>query len=302
MIEILDKLQFVGMIFAALLGLAFGSFLNVFLVRFPDGESMVRPRSHCRTCNHTLSWWENLPVLSWIFLKGRCRSCKSGISARYPIVELAVGGLWTGCWVKFCTPVFSSAAGEINSPRLVALCLFEFVCSALLCWLLVALTALDAEYFWLPDVLTLPGIGLGLLYILLRECIRDDAILPANLIHALWTSTLAISVSGGLLLFIRFLYWLIRRREGVGLGDIKLMAMLGAWLGTIGALESFVIATFIASAAALVWLIVLAIRRESGGWGAAPLPLGTFLCVAALSEIFNPHWLWLGLHLDFFTS
>jgi hypothetical protein len=187
MIEILDKLQFVGMIFAALLGVAFGSFLNVFLVRFPDGESMVRPRSHCRTCNHTLSWWENLPVLSWIFLKGRCRSCKSGISARYPIVELAVGGLWTGCWVKFCTPVFSSAAGEINSPRLVALCLFEFVCSALLCWLLVALTALDAEYFWLPDVLTLPGIGLGLLYILLRECIRDDAILPANLIHALWT-------------------------------------------------------------------------------------------------------------------
>jgi len=302
MIEILSTLQFVGILFVALLGLAFGSFLNVFLVRFPDGESIVRPRSHCRNCNHTLAWWENLPVLSWVFLRGRCRSCRSRIGLRYPIVELTIAILWTGCWLKFCLPVFSSSTSELNSPRNVALCLFEFLGSALLCWLLVALAALDAEHFWLPDLLTLPGIGLGFLYVLLRNCVSDYAISPANLIHTAWISVIAILVSGGLLLLIRFSYWLVRRREGVGLGDVKLMAMLGAWLGTIGALESFVIATLVASAAALVWLVVLAIRRESSDWGAAPLPLGTFLCVAALSEIFAPHWLWLGLHLDFWTT
>ena len=98
-------------------------------------------------------------------------------------------------------------------------------------------------------------------------------------------------LAAGVVLIIRLAYWLIRRQEGMGLGDAKLMAMLGAWLGLRGALESFALAVFAAALAALVWLIVLAIRRKTDEWAKMPLPLGTFLCAAALSEVFYPHWL-----------
>src|ERR1035441_9281736 len=92
-------IRILGTIFAGLLGLAFGSFLNVCLSRWPQGESIVKPRSHCRQCDHTLAWWENLPLVSWLALRGRCRSCHAWIGWRYPLVELAVGVLWaTVAW------------------------------------------------------------------------------------------------------------------------------------------------------------------------------------------------------------
>jgi len=87
-------IRILGTIFAGLLGLAFGSFLNVCLSRWPEGESVVKPRSHCRHCSHTLAWWENVPLASWLVLRGRCRGCGAWIGWRYPLVEAAVGGLW----------------------------------------------------------------------------------------------------------------------------------------------------------------------------------------------------------------
>src|ERR1035437_11155242 len=87
-------IRVLGTVFAALLGLAFGSFLNVCLSRWPEGESVVKPRSHCRTCARTLAWWENVPLLSWLSLRGRCRGCGTWIGMRYPVVEAAVGALW----------------------------------------------------------------------------------------------------------------------------------------------------------------------------------------------------------------
>src|ERR1039458_2744307 len=90
-----------GVIFSFLLGLAFGSFLNVCVSRLPEGESVATPRSHCRRCSHALAWWENLPLLRWLLLRGRCRSCSAWIGLRYPAVELAVGVLWVGCWLNF---------------------------------------------------------------------------------------------------------------------------------------------------------------------------------------------------------
>src|SRR5580692_3367600 len=87
-------IRILGTIFAGLLGLAFGSFLNVCLSRWPEGESVVKPRSHCRNCDHMLAWWENVPVVSWIVLRGRCRNCGTAISLRYPLVEFGVGVLW----------------------------------------------------------------------------------------------------------------------------------------------------------------------------------------------------------------
>ncbi len=94
-------IRILATLFAALLGLAFGSFLNVCLSRWPEGESVVSPRSHCRDCDHTLAWWENLPLVSWMALRGRCRKCGARISWRYPLVELIVGLLWASVVCAF---------------------------------------------------------------------------------------------------------------------------------------------------------------------------------------------------------
>ena len=288
---ILNSLQLVGTIFAALLGLAFGSFLNVFLARFPEGESIVAPRSHCRHCEHTLAWWENLPILSWIILRGRCRSCQTSIGIRYPLVEFAIGVLWTLCWLRYSNPIFATDTASLEVPHPLASSLVQIIGSAILCWLLVALAALDAEFFWLPDWLTLPGIAAGFLTALLQAWSRSYITQLPNVLHAAWHTALAILISGGIILIIRFAYWLVRHQEGIGLGDAKLMAMLGAWFGLRGALESFILAVLFACLAAIVWLVILTVRRNTGDWAKMPLPLGTFLCAAGLIEVFYPDWL-----------
>ena len=285
---IFNDIQLVGVIFAALFGLAFGSFLNVAVSRLPEDESIASPRSHCRNCSHVLTWWENLPLLSWLLLRGRCRECRSWIGLRYPLVELAVGVLWTSCWLKFGSPLFSTES--FSESHVLARGLIQMFGYALLCWILVALAALDAEQFWLPDWLTIPGIALGLIWAILQT----KLILGVHFTwtELIWQPCLETLVAGGVVLIIRLAYWLIRRREGMGLGDAKLMAMLGAWLGLVGAMESFALAVVGATIAALVWLAILAVRRSTGEWAKMPLPLGTFLCLAALSEVFWPSWLW----------
>ena len=285
----------IGAIFAALFGLAFGSFLDVVLARFPEDESIIHPRSHCRHCDHVLAWWENLPVLSWILLRGRCRQCRAWIGVRYPLIELAMGFLWTVCWLRF-SPRQIAEVGDIRIHLPTAYSVTQLVGNAVLCWLLLALAALDAEYFWLPDVLTLPGIALGILFTLAQAKLQLGE--PATLLESAEKRGLAILAAAGLILIIRLTYWLVRRVEGMGLGDAKLMAMLAAWLGLRSALECFAIAIFAAAAAAFVWLGILAIRRNTGDWGKMPLPLGTFLCAAAVTEIFYPHWLTAPMHLE----
>jgi leader peptidase (prepilin peptidase) / N-methyltransferase len=292
----LSDIELPGTIFAALLGLAFGSFLNVCLTRLPQGESIAVPRSHCRDCTHTLAWWENLPLLSWLILRGRCRQCHARIGLRYPLVELAVSLLWTACWLYFDRDPTSFSLPDRLAPRLILIAGF-----ALLCWLLVALAALDAEHYWLPDRLTLPGIALGFVFSMLlqrfhvqRCCINYEIVgpIPAGLPKFALYLSVEILLAAGVILIIRLAYWLVRRKEGMGLGDAKLMAMLGAWLGLVNALESFALAVSGAALTALVWLMVLALRGKSKKWAHMPLPLGTFLCIAAFSEIFYPGWLW----------
>jgi leader peptidase (prepilin peptidase) / N-methyltransferase len=293
--KISSQFQLAGAVFAALLGLAFGSFLNVFLTRFPEEESIVSPRSHCRHCEHTLAWWENLPLLSWIILRGRCRQCRAWIGIRYPLIELAVAALWIACWLRFGTSLLT----QDPSNQLVTHTLIEFIGHGLLCWLLVALAALDQEYFWLPDILTLPGIVAGFIFTLLTAWPASSIGRKSELAHTAGHSVLAIVAAAGLILAIRLAYWLVRRQEGIGLGDAKLMAMFGSWLGLRGSLESFILATLAASAAAFLWLAVLAVRRKSAGWSHMPLPFGTFLCLAALVEIFCPLWLFNPARLGF---
>ncbi len=263
-----DQIRIWGTVFAALLGLAFGSFLNVCLSRWPEGESIVTPRSHCRKCERVLNWWENVPLVSWMALRGRCRGCGTRISGRYVVVEAAVGGLWA-------LVAWRSLAGSPLVPSMTVRPLAEGVALAVFLWLLVALAVLDAENLWIPDFLTLPGIGVGLLVTVLFEAKGN------SLLRTLLYRISGLLAAAGVVLLIRWAYWLLRRREGLGLGDAKLMAMLAAWLGLEAALLAFALGVLIGAASALVLLAVPA-RRHEQGWALSKLPLGTFLCIGGI--------------------
>ena len=160
----------------------------------------------------------------------------------------------------------------------------------ILFWLLVALAVLDAEHLWLPDSITLPGSALGFFFVVLRGTLSAAYANRRQLSgsmkyaaeHSALDSLLSIVAAAGLILLIRWIYWLIRRREGIGLGDAKLMAMLAAWLGLPGALLSFGLAVVLAAIAALVLLVLPSTREKNKNWAQIKLPLGTFLCVGGI--------------------
>ncbi|MEI9969409.1 MAG: prepilin peptidase [Terracidiphilus sp.] len=158
-------------IFAGLLGLAFGSFLNVCLSRWPEGESIVSPRSHCRSCGRTLAWWENVPVVSWLALRGRCRSCGVSISWRYPLVELTVGVLWAAVtWRSLSSPNDFAPADFLWAVAVDGISQMIFL------WLLVALAVLDFESLWLPNKITIPGTLLGLALTLIYVAMNSKSV------------------------------------------------------------------------------------------------------------------------------
>jgi leader peptidase (prepilin peptidase)/N-methyltransferase len=296
-------IRILGTIFAGLLGLAFGSFLNVCLSRWPEGESVVQPRSHCRQCGRTLAWWENVPLVSWLSLRGRCRTCRAWIGWRYPLVELAVGVLWA-------YPVWNLLNEQFLDPDWPTISRYESLIliagKMIFYWLLVALAFLDADNLWLPDWITLRSAALGFLFILTKLLFIQGFIylnfyyLAAHVFHTdfpffegiengrfcLYCIALkwflGILAAAGFILLIRWVYWLIRRREGIGLGDAKLMAMLAAWLGLPGALLAFGLGVVLGAVAALAMLAVPAARRKSGSWALSKLPLGTFLCIGGI--------------------
>lgn len=217
----------VDVIFAALFflyGLALGSFLNVCIYRLPREISVVRPRSACPACNSPITWYDNIPVLSWLILRGRCRDCHARISPRYLLVELLTGVLFVACFVVFGW-TFST----------FKFCVFSF--------LLLGLIFTDAEHKLLPDALTLPGLAIGLGFSLLAP-VQD---LASRLLAMRVTLPLSSEISWRLLSLLdsatgaavgaSFIYGAgaVYRRargvEGIGFGDVKLMAMVGAFVG-----------------------------------------------------------------------
>jgi leader peptidase (prepilin peptidase)/N-methyltransferase len=182
------------------LGLLVGSFLNVVIARVPAGQSIVRPGSRCPRCGHTLAFFENVPLLSWLVLGARCRACRAPISARYPAVELLTGCLFLACWGRFGWT-------------------WSLLRGVLLVGFLVPLTFIDLEHWLLPFELTLPGLALGILSasLLGPGALRDAALGAAAGFLLFW----------GLEVLVR---WLLRK-EGLGAGDKWLVALLGAFLG-----------------------------------------------------------------------
>jgi len=255
-------------IFAVLAGLAFGSFLNVCISRLPRHESIVRPRSLCPQCLAPILNRDNVPLLSWALLRGRCRTCGVRIAARYPLVEATTAALFLLCFLEFGMTLRGVAA-------------------AVLCWLLVGLAATDAETLLLPDALTLPGLALGVIYSGFQSPGLDPSFAFAW--KAAAESLLWAACAAAFILLIRALYWLVRRREGMGLGDAKLLAMIAAWLG----LEQTLLVLFLAVVCAAAYGIALIARRrilrsESHSKATATrIPLGSFLSAAGILAVFQ---------------
>ncbi len=231
-------------------GLVVGSFANVCIHRIPRGVSVVTPRSRCPRCERPLSAAENIPVLSWLFLRGRCRGCRAPISLRYPLVELANGLLWAG--VAF-----------VHGPTLRTACLLPLTTALLI------LALVDLDFQILPDVITLPGVLAGLAF----------SFLPAWPVRPLEAAAAA---AGGYVTFwaVAGSYRLLRGVDGLGRGDWKLAAMLGACFGW----QMLLFIVFTASLSGSVVGGVLARRRSEGMKYA--LPFGTFLALAALIALF----------------
>lgn len=236
-----------------LLGLIFGSFLNVCIARLPLHQSIVRPRSRCPRCGAPIAAWDNIPVLSYLLLRGRCRACHKPISWRYPAVEIILAALWLLCWLAFGPTV-------------------QGLGMAILCFLLLGLAVMDAETMRLPDAFTLPGIALGILY---SGAVCDRWARCAFLSLG-WAASFA-----GLILAIAGIYWLLRRRVGMGVGDAKLMALVAAWLGP----SQGVLVLFLGVVATAIYGIALSARRRKME-GSIALPLGAFLSVAGIYALF----------------
>ena len=239
-------------------GLAFGSFLNVVIYRLPLGKSVVTPRSACPGCGNLIAAYDNIPVVSWLVLRGRCRNCKTSISPRYLAVELLTGVVFLAMYLEFG---FRWAA--------LKFCIYSF--------LLVALIFIDADHKLLPDKLTIPGFFLGLGFSLLVPVPPFLAIffpvhwprtLPLGAVlrlDSLLESLFAAAISSGLMFAVGELYYRLRRVEGLGFGDVKLMAMVGAFLGT--KLSMFVIfAGSLAGSAFGAGLMFAIWRKRSERW------------------------------------
>lgn len=238
---------------ALALGACTGSFLNVAIYRLPRGESVVAPRSHCTTCERVIPWYDNIPVLSWILLRGRCRGCQEPFSIRYPIVEAITAGLLLVLSLQLGWGLGLAFA-------------FYFVCS------LLVVTYVDLDHRIIPDRVTLPGIGVALVLALLNAWYAP----PEFRWVALQSWAIGTLVGGGILWLVAWGYELATGREGMGGGDIKLLAMIGAFLGWQGVLLSLLLASFIGSIVGVVWMLA------RGADAKLAIPFGPFLSLGAL--------------------
>ena len=247
--------------FAALFGLAFGSFLNVCIVRLPKGESIVQPASHCRSCHSPIQPRDNLPVLSWILLRGRSRCCGQPIAPIYPLVEIGTALLFVASILAFGV-----------SPTAVGMMIF--------CWLSFGLLWMDFRDYLLPDAFTLPGIVLGCFF---QFAFPD---LAGSRVRAALISAASAIAIGGVLLLTAVLYKAIRRRDGMGLGDVKLGAMLGAWLGwRLGGVALF-IAILGGAATGLALTLQRSAHKDTQHPGPLRLPFGSFLAASGILTVF----------------
>lgn len=241
--------------FAAVLGAVVGSFLNVVILRLPVGESIVFPGSRCPRCEAAIAWYDNIPVLSYLVLRGRCRHCRAAISGQYPLVEALMALLSWGLFVRF----------GIGAAFVV-----YFVFAAAL----LAVIFIDFHHQIIPDVISLPGIVLG---------VGAAFVNP----YVTWQDALiGVAAGGGIFYAVAGGYYLVTKRAGMGGGDIKLLAMIGAFLGW-QAVPFVIFASALTGTVVGVW----AMARQGKG-GKTVVPYGPFLSLAAYGYLFFREEIW----------
>jgi leader peptidase (prepilin peptidase)/N-methyltransferase len=247
------QLQILLGVYATLLGLVVGSYLNVVIHRVPLGISTIFPRSRCPHCGTAIRALDNVPVLSFLVLRGRCRQCGTPISWRYPAVEAATAALFLACYLRFGISLESPVA-------------------ALFAALMLALAMIDFDHMILPDVITYPAIVLG---ILLQPFVPWAALWDGPW-GGMVGGVFGASLGAGLLLAVWIAWYLLRHEEGMGLGDVKMLAAIGAFLGWKGVL----VALFLGALSGAVFgLLLMAVR---GADFKAKLPFGVFLAIGGL--------------------
>ncbi len=233
------------------IGAVIGSFLNVCIYRVPRGASIVWPASACESCARELSWYENVPVVSWSVLGGKCRTCKAPLSIRHPLIEALTAAMFGGAMWHY-------------GPSIQLLAQLVFGCA------LIVLFAIDLEHHLLPNVITLPGIVVGFAFSFVTG--------PGWL-----ASLVGIVLGGGSLWLIAEAYYRLRHEEGLGMGDVKMLAMIGAFVGWKLTLVTLMMASISGS---LVGVLLIAARKGDMKYA---LPFGTFLAMgAALAATVGP--------------
>lgn len=232
-----------------LFGAVVGSFLNVCIYRLPAGLSVVSPPSRCSSCGAGVAFYDNIPILSYIILRGRCRACGQHFSLQYPFVEALTG-------------VFAALLFHVYGISPEFFVYFAFTAA------LIVITFIDLEHRIIPDVISLPGIPLGFTasFFLAAPGVVDSAI--------------GILLGGGLLLGISVAYYLVTKREGMGGGDIKLLAMIGAFLGWKGVIVTILFSSFVGAVVGGALIVI------SGKKGRYAIPYGPFLAAAAVLYLF----------------
>jgi leader peptidase (prepilin peptidase)/N-methyltransferase len=256
------------------IGACVGSFLNVCIHRMPADESVVRPRSRCPRCGEPIAWYDNIPIVSWLSLRARCRHCRAAIAARYPLVELAAGALAVLSLLVF-------------GPTVQAPIAFAFAASLLL------VSVIDLDHRFIPDEVSLPGIAVGL----------GVSLFPGGI--GLLDAALGALVGGGILWLVAWGYEHLTGREGMGYGDVKLLAMIGAFLGWQAIPAVIIIASLTGSVAGLLAMfdrrsrrrvrrverrfgplaVLVSLRRASRR---TEIPFGPFLALGALVALYVP--------------
>ncbi|GFO58064.1 type 4 prepilin-like proteins leader peptide-processing enzyme [Geomonas silvestris] len=235
-------------IIAFVFGAVVGSFLNVCIYRLPEGESVVFPPSHCQNCDYKIRWYDNIPILSYLLLRGACRQCGTKISPQYPLVEFLNGALTLALFLKFGLGL-------------------GFAVLFVLCSALVVITFIDLEHQIIPDVISLPGIAVGFL---------SSFITGFGWLNSL----IGILAGGGSLLLVAYAYQAVAKKDGMGGGDIKLMAMLGAFLGWKAVLFIIFAGSLLGS---LIGVTLMLVQKKDS---TLAIPFGPFLASGALLFIF----------------
>lgn len=240
------RLTAVPYVFVFALGAVIGSFLNVLIYRLPRRRSIIAPRSFCPACARPIAWYENIPLLSFIFLRGRCSKCGQKISFRYPFVELLTGLLFIYAFARF-------------GPGVEFLFIAFFFCA------LIVISFIDFSFQVIPDMISIPGIVAGIIY----QIFFGD----------LLTGIIGMAFGGGLILVIRVIGGLVYGKEVMGLGDVYLTAMIGAFVGFPFILPAIFIGALVGAILGIVYIVSTHQDRES------PIPFGPFLSIGGAAVV-----------------